>query len=234
MSPQFQNQLTRLIKGNPYNVDDVRAAIEAVRGGNELAKQTIWSYYYPQALQQSYDRFGRDEEEANQAAFELMEHLLGEKPAILGFDPDKGKISTWYDRIAENFFTNYYNRVLLRKPDILYGHEQEQEMEEDYGDGEDLSHVTTASASSFVADYPYDGIELEDPESLALKKEQDDDTTSRIVEIRALLYPGDQAVYDLLLENYNSDEIASILERTTVAVENALRRIREAVSTVNG
>lgn len=226
MSPQFRFQLTRLIKANPYNLDSVREAIELLRKGDEFGRNVVWSYYYPVSIQKAYDFFKGDEEVAMDAAFQFMEHFVA---GITNFTGEGQQLSKFYDVAAQNYFTNYYNRVLLREPDIVYGHEQAPDLEDDFGTSEDLSHITKPAPLEQTEDYPYDGVDTSDPETQAVQEEDDYDLKQRVLRIRDKLTRGDQEVYDLLLQDYNSDEICERLGRTVEAIENSFTRIRRAL-----
>jgi hypothetical protein len=226
MSPQFKNQLTRLIRQNPYSLDSVLEAITDLRAGQLMAKAAIWSYYYPVTLQKAYDFFKGDETVANDAAFEFMDHFAGDSPAILGFQGEDQQLSKFYDVAAQNFFTNYYNRVVQKEPDIVYGHEQAPDAEEDFGDRDELTHLTKPVFQDSNEDYPYDGIDTDDPETQALREEADYDLKQRVLRIRDRLTEGDKAVYDLLLQDYNSQQIEEALDRSMESVRQSLYRIR--------
>lgn len=234
MTPQYHEQITRLKRGMTYTIEDIFNAVQRAKEGDEASKELVHRYYYPIALEKAYAFFKGDEEGANDAAFLALDHMVGESAAIFKFGGDVGQLSAFVNAVFTNFFTKYYHRKWLKEPEIIYGNEQEQDAEDYYGDGDEVENIEQVDHNQHIDDYPYDGTDQSDPETLAIKKEEDQGQANRLEEIRALLYPGDIPVYELLLENFNSDEIANILERTVVAIENSLRRIRTALDTVNG
>jgi len=229
VSPDYVQQLTRLKKAVSMTITQVFEAVQAAKGGDDAARKRIFSYYYPVALEKAYEFFHEDEEVGNCSAFEFIAKFAGDKPSVTLFNGTAEQLSKFVNTSMENSFIDYYRWNVEKEPDITYGHEMPVDMDDDYSDSDELTHLRRPDHSyQSVEVYPYNGIDDQDPETLLIQQEEQADKDARVAKIREQLYPGDQAVFDLVLEDYNSDEIASILERTTKAVERAMSRIREA------
>lgn len=205
MTPEQQVELARLSKDLPTFEEMLQS------------KDAFWRYYYALCTRTCYEFF-KDPELAREAVLPLYEHWCA---AHERYTPDRMAMSRLFSLVSNNFCINFL-RDNSYGPEIIY--QTEDEVEED--DEEDA--IRRVDKSAFVEDYPSSGVNYDDPERLSILGEEQVLTDERVANIRDNLFPGDREVFDLLLESYNSDEIANILERTVASVENSYRRIREA------
>jgi len=213
MSPDYKNQIDTLQKKVP-GIDQVYTAIQELQDDSQTAHKVIWSYYYPLSLMRAGEFFGEDsEEEANQAAFELMEHLVS--TAFMQYDEDKAKLSPFYDKVAQNFFINYMERVVLKQPAIFHGHSY---------DGGEMS-LNEAEHEPFLEDYPYDGIEPDFVDALMAGEEAQE----RVNALKEDLYPAERAVLTLLVQGHTYAEIAEELAKPQTAIYNSIRKIASLI-----
>lgn len=235
MTPEFKNQLNRLAQANKYTISDVYDAIQRLKiEWTEADRDIVWMYYYPTAINKAYHFLAKDEEHATQAAFEFLARWIDENRSCLQFSGEVVQLSKFFDVSAENSFKNYLRLTISPQPDIVYGHEQEDYEEDDYGDGDDLTHIRTPNTTfEWHEDYPYEGTNTDDPETIQIKKEEFADAWKRADAIRAELYDADRDVLDLLLQDYNSEEIEAALKRSMSAVRQSVYRIRQVVDTLN-
>jgi DNA-directed RNA polymerase specialized sigma24 family protein len=214
MNAEQHAEINRLSR-HGYSIEQVANALTSLlvgEGDRKMQEHIIFHYYWPITLRKAFDFF-KDEEEARNATTSFMEHW---KVAMWSYKP-MATLSAFYNRVVTNHFMDVQRKLDLG-PEVLYGTETE-----DMGDDENAAESVVA----YTEEYPFNGVDTNDPETIAIQRETEHDLGTRVNDIREKLYPGDKPVYDLLLENYTSDDVASILERSVVSVENAIRRIRE-------
>ena len=203
MSPDYKAQLTRLRKESPP-IEAVYAALGRLPDDSTIC----WAYFYPLSLERAYDFFGGDNEEvANQAAFDLVEHLVGN--ALPKYNLAVAKLTPFFDRVAQNFFIDY-RRGVERTPPIFYGHLEGVEND----------------TNPFNEEYPYDGIE---PDFVPLLVEEEEGQ-ARANRIRDDLFPAERRVLDLLIEEYTYPEIRAELGISEGALKQSITRIRSTLN----
>lgn len=204
MSPDYKDQLNRLQKEAPT----IEVVYEALKQP-QIDEKVVWAYYYPLSLGKAYWFFGgeQNEEIANQAAFDLVEHLVGN--ALPKYNLAVAKLTPFFDRVAQNFFIDY-RRGVERTPPIFYGHLEGVEND----------------TNPFNEEYPYDGIE---PDFVPLLVEEEEGQ-ARANRIRDDLFPAERRVLDLLIEEYTYPEIRAELGISEGALKQSITRIRSTLN----
>jgi RNA polymerase sigma factor (sigma-70 family) len=207
-----KQEMDRLTKDQPP-FDDVLNAIGRLQNGSGDANDTdlIWRYYYPLCLRKGWEFFP-DDEDARDASLAVFVHW---KEALLKYNEDKAKVTTYFDRVVKNFFIDFTRTVMNTRPDIMYAGAAFSDEEQDAG-------LDMDSSFSDLHEYPYDGIS-DAPEVKLME-------TERVEEVRAGLFPADREVFDLLVEGYTSEEVAEALGRTEKGISMSIQRIKECAS----
>ena len=201
MSPDYKDQLNRLQKEAPT----IEVVYEALKQP-QIDEKVVWAYYYPLSLGKAYWFFGgeQNEEIANQAAFDLVEHLVGN--ALPQYDESVAKLSPFYDKVAQNFFINYMEREVQKEPPIFYGHDEE----------------VIQDPMAFYEDYPYDGIE----DNFVFRLMEEETSEERVRQLKEDLFPAERRVLELLVEECTYKEIRETLGITEDALKTSVKKIR--------
>jgi DNA-directed RNA polymerase specialized sigma24 family protein len=230
MSPEQKKEMNRLKQNYPTMEQVYEAVYEYQKTHDLKARNVIFSYYYPLSLAKAWEFFLDDsenydhDERARNAALDNIERWLDD---VLKYDKDIAKLSPYFNVVTSRNFVDFLRGETIKEPDIYYGYEEEWTDDISGEDHPPTHRVSTTYNDS--EDYPYNGIDEDDPETLAIKEEEREDLVHRVYQIRDKLTKGDQEIYDLLLREYNSDEIMEILGRSRSAVESSIKRIRQAI-----
>jgi RNA polymerase sigma factor (sigma-70 family) len=178
----------------------------------------FWAYYFPTCMR-FCENFFRDEVMAQEAALPLFEKW---SEAALKYNADIAKMKTYFHQVARNFCINW-KRDHSYGPEIIYQGDIEMAGEFQDEDGELQEYDQTLAYSE---EYPNDGIERNDPETLMIAAEEEVAVGQRGEAVRAQLTAGDRDVFDLLVDDYTYAEIAEALGRTEAGIAMSLSRIR--------
>ncbi len=195
--------------------------LEEVKAGQRGPK--FWAYYYPSCMGYC-EAFFRDDVLAEEATLPLFEHW---SKATQKYDEDTATMWTYFKRVAKNFCINF-KRDHSYGPEIIY--QGELKMAGEFQDDDEDLQIDDQTLA-YTEEYPNDGIDREDPESLMIKEEEAFAVGQRTESVRAMLTAGDKDVFDLLLQEYTYAEVAEALGRTEKGIENSIGRIRAVVST---
>jgi RNA polymerase sigma factor (sigma-70 family) len=214
-------EIRELIHSGYPTIEEVYNSLKSGTVNREL----LFRYFWPLCLTKAWEFFP-DEDDARNAAVDNMERWLID---IQNYNEDIAKLSPFFNSVTQLNFINYYEWNVKNQPDVELGWVEEPENEEDEDDDfSSFSRVNTRFVDEH--DYPYTGIEYNDPETLFLKKEI---RRERTKELLAKLAPADRQVLLLLIAGLTSEQIEERLGRTRAAVESSLKNVRGLVDTVS-
>ncbi len=194
--------------------EDVLAEIE--RGEST---ELFSLYYYPLCFKVACDFFPTEPELGREAALPLYEHWL------TNHHKSQHKKTTLFRHLARNFLTDFGEKN-THGPEIVY---QSTEEEVDDFTPEDTWSSRPVPAQDFGGEYPYSGIDTNDPETLLIQKEEDEDQAILINALKDTLADAELAILDLVMAGWQSEDIEAHLGLTKGALKTSIWRIRETM-----